>query len=69
MGRAIQQHGPREGKAIGGAPLEGKALGCGGRREKHLPWLGQAAASASAPVSAGTVLLTDNGDERLCPRE
>ena len=30
---------------------------------------GQAAASASAPVNAGTVLLSDNDDERLCPRE
>ena len=49
--------------------LKGKALGDGGRREKHLPWLGQAAASASAPVSVHAVLLTDNGDERLCPRE
>ena len=54
---------------MGGAPLEGKALGDGGRNGKFLPWLKQAAASASAPVNAGTVLLTDNGDERLCPRE
>ena len=38
-------------------------------REKHPPWLKQAAASASAPVNAGTVLLSDNGDKRLCPRE
>ena len=50
-------------------PLKGKALGDGGRSEKRLPWLGQAAASASAPVSVHAVLLTDNGDERLCPRE
>ena len=50
-------------------PCEGKAWGCGGRREKHLPWLKQAAASASAPVSVHAVLLTDNGDERLYPRE
>ena len=50
-------------------PLKGKALGDGGRSGKFLPWLKQAAASASAPVNAGTVLLTDNGDERLCPRE
>ena len=50
-------------------PLKGKALGDGGRSEKRLPWLKQAAASASAPVSVHAVLLTDNGDERLCPRE
>ena len=50
-------------------PLKGKAWGCGGRSEKRLPWLKQAAASASAPVSVHAVLLTDNGDERLCPRE
>ena len=49
--------------------IRGKAWGCGGRSEKRLPWLGQAAAPASAPVSAGTVLLSDNGDKRLCPRE
>ena len=30
---------------------------------------GQAVAEASAPVNAGTVLLSDNGDKRLCPRE
>ena len=54
---------------MGGAPLEGKALGDGGRSEKRLPWLRQAAASASAPVNAGTVLLSDNDDKRLCPRE
>ena len=47
----------------------GNAWGCGCRSEKRLPWLKQAAASASAPVNAGTVLLTDNGDKRLCPRE
>ena len=49
--------------------IRGKAWGCGGRSEKRLPWLGQAAAEASAPVSVHAVLLTDNGDERLCPRE
>ena len=47
--------------------ISGKALGGGGRSEKRLPWLGQAAAGASAPVNAGTVLLSDNDDERLCP--
>ena len=57
-----------------GGRLEGvrhsreKLEGCGGRSEKRLPWLGQAAASASAPVSVHAVLLTDSGDERLCPR-
>ena len=50
-------------------PIKGNAWGCGGRSEKRLPWLRQAAASASAPVSVHAVLLTDNGDERLCPRE
>ena len=50
-------------------PSRGKALGDGGRSEKRLPWLKQVAASASAPVNAGTVLLSDNDDERLCPRE
>ena len=49
--------------------LKGKAWGCGGRSEKRLPWLGQAVAEASAPVNAGTVLLSDNDDKRLCPRE
>ena len=44
-------------------------MGDGGRSEKRLPWLKQAAASASAPVNAGTVLLSDNDDKRLCPRE
>ena len=43
--------------------LKGKAWGCGGRSEKCLPWLRQAAASASAPVSVHTVLLTDNEQE------
>ena len=47
-------------------PLKGKALGDGGRSEKCLPWLKQAAASASAPVNAGTVLLTDS-DDRCTP--
>ena len=65
--------GPLKGKANGGVsfnaanPSRGKAWGCGGRSEKRLPWLGQAAAPASAPVNAGTVLLSDNDDERLCP--
>ena len=59
---------PSRGR-LEGAPLEGKALGDGGRSETRLPWLGQAAASASAPMNAGTVLLSDNDDERLCPRE
>ena len=58
------------GAAFNGAkPSRGRLGRCGGRREKHLPWLKQAAAEASAPVNAGTVLLTDNGDKRLCPRE
>ena len=67
--------GPLKGKAFGvrhSAPRThqgGRLGGGGGRSEKRLPWLGQAAAEASAPVNAGTVLLTDNGDERLCPRE
>ena len=47
----------------------GRLGGGGGRSEKCLPWLRQAAASASAPVSVHAVLLTDNSDERLCPRE
>ena len=42
---------------------------CSGRREKHLPWRGQAAAEASAPVNVHAVLLSDNGDNGLCPRE
>ena len=73
--RVIQHRGPIKGKANGGMPFNtadpsrGKAWGCGGRREKHLPWLGQAAASASAPMNAGTVLLSDNDDKRLCARE
>ena len=50
-------------------PSRGRLGGGGGRSEKRLPWLGQAAAEASAPVNAGTVLLSDNDDERLCPRE
>ena len=58
------------GAAFNGAkPSRGRLGRCGGRREKHLPWLKQAAAEASAPVNAGTVLLSDNGDKRLCPRE
>ena len=59
-----------QGGRLGGVRhSRGRLGGGGGRSEKRLPWLGQAAASASAPVNAGTVLLTDNGDERLCPRE
>ena len=66
---------PLKGKANGGVSFNtathqgGRLEGCGGRSEKPLPWLGQAAAEASAPVSAGAVLLTDNDDEKLCPRE
>ena len=73
--RVIQHRDPSRGKANGGTPFNtadpsrGKAWGCGGRSEKRLPWLKQAVASASAPVSVHAVLLTDNGDERLCPRE
>ena len=73
--RVIQHCEPLKGKANGGASFntathQGGRLGrCGGRSEKRLPWLKQAAASASAPVNAGTVLLSDNGDKRLCPRE
>ena len=73
--RVIQHREPLKGKANGGVsfntadPSRGRLGGGGGRSGKFLPWLGQAAASASAPVNAGTVLLTDNGDERLCPRE
>ena len=68
------RHLPLKGKANGGVPFSntdparGRPEGCGGRRGKRLPWLGQAAAPASAPVSVHAVLLTDNGDERLCPR-
>ena len=59
-----------QGGRLGGVRhSRGRLGGGGGRSEKRLPWLRQAAASASAPVNAGTVLLTDNGDERLCPRE
>ena len=73
--RVIQHRGPSRGRlelVRPGHPspcdlISGKAWGCGGRREKHLPWLGQVVASASAPVNAGTVLLSDNDDERLCP--
>ena len=36
------------------------------QKKTPLPWLGQAAASASAPVNAGTVLLTDS-DDRCTP--
>ena len=73
--RVIQHREPIKRKTNGGVsfntadPSRGNAWGCGGRSEKRLPWLGQAAAEASAPVSVHAVLLTDNGDERLCPRE
>ena len=73
--RVIQHRGPLKGKANGGVsfntakPSRGRLGRCGGRSEKRLLWLKQAVAEASAPVNAGTVLLTDNGDERLCPRE
>ena len=67
--RTHQGEGLRGASFNGAKPSRGRLGGGGGRSEKRLPWLGQAAASASAPVSAGTVLLTDNGDERLCPRE
>ena len=64
------QGGRLGGASFNGAkPSRGRLGRCGGRREKHLPWLKQAAASASAPVNAGTVLLPNNGDKRLCPRE
>ena len=67
-GAPLSNTDPSRGR-LEGAPLEGRALGDGGRSETRLPWLGQAAAPASAPVSAGTVLLSDNGEKRLCPRE
>ena len=53
----------------GAKPSRGRLGRCGGRSGKFLLWLKQAAASASAPVNVHAVLLTDNGDERLCPRE
>ena len=73
--RPLRGHLPLKGKANGGASFNtathqgGRLGGGGGRSEKRLPWLGQAVAGASAPVNAGTVLLSDNDDERLCPRE
>ena len=72
--RVIQRREPLKGKANGGASFntathQGGRLGGGGRSGKFLPWLGQAAAPASAPMNAGTVLLSDNDDKRLCPRE
>ena len=63
----IQPRGPPGGRLEGVRHSRGRLGGCGGRSEKRLPWLRQAAASASAPVSVHAVLLTDNGDERLCP--
>ena len=44
-------------------------MGDGGRSGKFLPWLKQAAASASAPVNVHAALLSDNDDKRLCARE
>ena len=67
-GAPLSNTDPSRGR-LEGAPLEGRALGDGGRSETRLPWLGQVVASASAPVNASTVLLSDNGDKRLCPRE
>ena len=83
--RVIQYREPLKGKTNGGAsfntadPSRGRLSGvrrsrerlgrCGGRREKHLPWRGQAVAGASAPVNVHAVLLSDNGDNGLCPRE
>ena len=64
-----QEEGLRGASFNGAKPSRGRLGRCGGRSETRLPWLGQAAAGASAPVNAGTVLLTDNGGERLCPRE
>ena len=67
--RTPQGEGLRGASFNGAKPSRGRLGGGGGRSEKRLPWLGQAAASASAPVNVHAVLLTDNGDERLCPRE
>ena len=67
--RTPQGEGLRGASFNGAKPSRGRLGRCGGRSGKFLPWLKQAAASASAPVNAGTVLLPDNGDERLCPRE
>ena len=36
------------------------------QKQTPLPWLGQAVAEASAPVNAGTILLTDS-DDRCTP--
>ena len=58
------------GGRLSGVRRSRERLGrCGGRREKHLPWRGQAVAGASAPVNVHAVLLSDNGDNGLCPRE
>ena len=67
--RTPQGEGLRGASFNGAKPSRGRLERCGGRSEKRLPWLKQAAASASAPVNAGTVLLSDNDDKRLCPRE
>ena len=69
-GRFTPLRGDTSSAPFGGTfPSRGRLGGGGGRSEKRLPWLGQVVASASAPVNAGTVLLSDNDDERLCPRE
>ena len=68
-GAPLSNTDPSRGRLWEVRHSRGRLGRCGGRSGKFLPWLGQAAASASAPVNAGTVLLTDNGDERLCPRE
>ena len=68
MVRHSTPHPP--GGRLSGVRRSRERLGrCGGRREKHLPWRGQAGAGASAPVNVHAVLLSDNGDNGLCPRE
>ena len=68
MVRHSTPHPP--GGRLSGVRRSRERLGrCGGRREKHLPWRGQAVAGASAPVNVHAVLLSDNGDNGLCPRE
>ena len=52
--RTTQGEGLRGASFNGAKALKGRLGRCGGRR-KHLPWLGQAAASASAPVSVHAV--------------
>ena len=58
-----------QGGDLGVRHSRGRLGRCGGKSEKRLPWLGQAAAEASAPVNVHAVLLSDNGDNGLCPRE